>query len=250
MKHLIPYIGCLLFTLSTSGMAAEAKKPEGELKAFTADYKADVSGVPFSGTGSRSLKKDGDEWVLEFGADAALFGMEERTRFKIDKNLIQPQSYRHKRTGFGSKPAKTAQFDWTKMIASWQQDDEKSSVKLTAGAQDELSYQLQLRMDLKAGKTALSYPIIDDDKIYERSFIIEDQNEVLETPVGKLNTVRVKVNRESKKRETWIWFAKDWDYILVRLEQKEKDSRYLIEFNKGEVADQKIEGLKAKSPSK
>ncbi|WP_152558798.1 DUF3108 domain-containing protein [Endozoicomonas numazuensis] len=236
----------LLFSglLFASAPSFAQKTSTTPLKPFTAEYKAEVSGI--SGSGSRSLKKEGDQWVLDFGASASVFiasiSLDETSRIDLKNGQVRPLSYRYERKGIGGKPPKNAQFDWKSMEASWQQDDEKSNIKFPAGAQDPLSYQLQLRLDLKTGKKELVYPVVDDDKVYERRFIIE-ADEILDTPAGKLNTTRVKVVREDNDRETWIWFAKDWDYILVQLQQKENGSDYLIQFKGGELEGKAITEL-------
>jgi hypothetical protein len=241
-KSLIPFLSGLLLLAATSTQATPVENTD--LKPFKADYKAEVSGI--SGSGTRSLRKEGSNWVLEFGASASVIiasiSLDETSKVAINKGQVTPLSYSYERSGIGSKPPKLAEFDWKAMTSQWQQGDKQSSVKLKPGAQETLSYQLQLRMDLKAGKNSLAYPVVDDDKVYERRFIIEG-DEILETKAGKLNTTKVKIVRDDDDRETWIWFAKDWDYILVRLLQKEKDSNYLIQFDGGELDGKPVKGL-------
>ena len=50
--------------------------------------------------------------------------------------------------------------------------------------------------------------------------------EVLSLPYGKIEAVKVKLIRDSKKRETFAWFAPSLNYTLVRLQQfKEGDEQ-------------------------
>lgn len=248
----LPLLGSLLFLAVPLSFAAsepqtgvpagkpvaETARPSIQPKPFTAHYRTRYSG--FRARGSRSLEQDGDQWVLRFGADASVVSLMETTHFTMDKEQVKPLLYRYKRGGlFGSKPEE-ARFDWSTMEARWDHADQP--VKFPANAQDKLSYQFQLGLDLAAGKTSnLRYPVVDDNEVYEREFIIEGE-EVLETRAGKLNTVRVKIKRDNNKRQTWIWFAKDWDYVLVKFHQKD-DSEYLIELSEGEVDGKKIAGL-------
>ena len=232
----------LLLSSSLTSNAHSADK--AELKPFSAEYKAEVSG--FSGSGSRSLTKEGDDWVLKFGAEASIviasISIDETSRVAIKNGQVEPLQYVYERKGIGGKPAKVANFDWNAMTASWAQADKKSSIKFKKGSQDPLSYQLNLRMDLKAGKKDLAYPVVDDDEVYERKFIIEGEEE-LNTKAGKLKTVKVKIVRDDNDRQTWIWFAKDWDYVLVQFLQKEKDSDYLIKFDSGTLEGKTIKGI-------
>ena len=224
------------------GVAASAARQieNQQPRPFTANYRTRYSG--FNARGTRNLTREGDEWVLDFGADARIVSVTEVTRFKIANNTVEPQYYRYKRGGlFGANPEEVT-FDWKAMEAKW--EHEELPVKFPRGAQDKLSHQLQLSMDLAAGKTDLIYPVVDDDEVFERAFIIEGE-EILDTPAGQLNTVRVKIKRDNDKRQTWIWFARDWDYLLVKFHQKD-ESEYLIEFTDGEVAGKTITGLKMK----
>ncbi len=227
------------------GLCSIAQGKQTDLKPFFADYKAKVSGI--SGSGSRSLEKEGSQWVLKFGAEASIIiasvSINETSKLTLKDSKVQPVQYVYKRSGIGGKPAKTANFNWKSLESVWQQKDEKSTVKFKTGSQDPLSYQLQLRLDLKTGKkTNLTYPVVDDDEVYERKFIIEGE-EVLETSTGNLETVKVKIVRDDNDRQTWIWFAKDWDYILVQFLQKENDSDYLIKFDQGKVDGKTVKGL-------
>ncbi|MFT5276886.1 MAG: hypothetical protein ACI8VI_000516, partial [Granulosicoccus sp.] len=43
--------------------------------------------------------------------------------------------------------------------------------------------------------------------------------ETLQLPYGVVEAVKVKVNRESKKRQTFAWYAPSLDFVLVRLQQ-------------------------------
>jgi len=45
------------------------------------------------------------------------------------------------------------------------------------------------------------------------------------------------------KRETILWFAKDWDYLLVRLHQVETDGKeYQIMLEEGRVGGKTVKG--------
>ncbi|MNJ81708.1 hypothetical protein D3C77_806400 [compost metagenome] len=45
-------------------------------------------------------------------------------------------------------------------------------------------------------------------------------------------------------RKTVLWFAKDWDFLLVRLHQVEKDGKeYQIMLKEGEVNGKQVQGL-------
>ena len=212
------------------------------LKPYSASYKASISGVPFSGSGNRSLVLNEDgSWTLDFGASAALFKMEESTTFSVRNNRVVSREYTYERPGMlGRKPLQAASFDWKAKQANWQREEHKWSIQLQDGAIDNLAYQLQLRLDLASGKReGLSYLIADDDEVYRRDFIVEAE-EILDTQAGKLETVRIKIKRNTDKRETWIWLAKNWNYFVVKFLQKEGNNEYVIEFKDATIDGQPI----------
>ena len=230
---------------TTQAVIPAGKIKTDMLKPYTAELKGRIKGLPMKASGSRTLKKNSSgEWQLNFDAGAGMFvGISETSSFYLSEGTIKPDVYQYKRSGLiGKKKEEQASFDWKQSQINWQQDDKQWAIKLQNGALDNLSYQTQLRMDLAAGKKELNYLIADDDEIYQRSFIIEGE-EVLQTEAGKLHTVRVKVNRDHNRRETYIWFAKDWDYFFVKLLQKEGDSEYTVEIKKASIDGNPIKGI-------
>ncbi|WP_263080225.1 DUF3108 domain-containing protein [Endozoicomonas sp. Mp262] len=221
-----------------------AKSGSVLLKPYTAELKASMKGLPISGSGNRELKQNKEgHWELNFDASSGLFGISESSEFSLSDGTIKPEAYRYKRSGIiGSKPEEKALFDWKQSQVNWENDEKHWAIKLQTGALDNLSYQTQLRMDLAAGKKELNYLIADDDEVYLRSFVIEGE-EVLSTDAGKLNTVRVRIKRDNNKRETWIWFAKDWDFFFVKLLQKEGGSEYTVELKNASIDGKPIKGI-------
>ena len=215
---------------------ASVKAPALTLKPYSASYKASIKGVPFGGSGERSLTRNADgTWTLEFSADATFFGMKETSHFASEGAQLVSNQYVQQRTGLGKKPTEYATFDWASNKVNWQQGDRQWSMDLKPETLDNLSYQLKLRMDLAAahGKQ-LSYDVADDDEVYQRKFIIEGE-ETLKTDLGNLKTVRVKIQRKSDNRATWIWFAKNYDFFLVKLLQEEKGTAYTIEIKEASI---------------
>ncbi|MGB0361125.1 MAG: DUF3108 domain-containing protein, partial [Endozoicomonas sp.] len=203
---------------TTGQQIAHTEKAKQILKPYTAEYKASVEGLPFSGTGSRSLEKNADgTWTLSFSADTTFVGLNETSQFLPKGDHLITNQYTYKRTGLGNKPTEYASFNWQQNKIHWQQGDKQWAINLKPETLDKLSYQLQLRMDLAASnQPKLSYDVADDDEVYKRQFIIEGE-ETIKTGVGKLNTIKIKIKRDDDDRSTWIWFAKDYDYFLVKL---------------------------------
>lgn len=219
------------------------------LKPYTAELKASIKGLPFTGSGSRALKQNADgSWELLFDARSSLLGISESSRFQLQDGTIKPDAYNYRRSQLiGRQQEDQALFDWQLSQVNWSSGDDRRVIPLQKGVLDKLSYQTQLRMDLAAGKQELNYLIADEDELYQRRFTVEGE-EVLTTEAGRFNTVKVKVRRDNDARETWIWFARDWDFFFVKLLQKEGRSEYTVELKSARIDGQLINGLQEPPP--
>jgi hypothetical protein len=99
---------------------------------------------------------------------------------------------------------------------------------------------VQLSQDLIAGKNNFSYTVTNGRKIKTYKFEIIGE-EVLKTPLGEVKTVKVKRSRENDDLVTYAWFAKDFQYLLVRMQQEEDGSDYTIYINKASINGKVIE---------
>ena len=227
----------LMFSALTGNAIADTKKPYPE---FTADYNAKWTGgwFPINVDAQRSLtyQEDGSA-VLTFEADSAIAGLEEISTFRFLENTIQPIQYRYLRTGLFKEPDRNQLFDWQqKQIVNG------DNQKVFEGhwhdqVQDNLSYNIQASIDLKQGKTQFTYPVFDRNKVKDFKFQLVGF-ESLKTKVGTLRTVKVEqVENKKGKKKTFIWFAKDYDYLLVRLKQKQKDGQtYQIDLTAANIS--------------
>src|SRR5690606_34426953 len=115
-------------------------------------------------------------------------------------------------------------FDWSaKQVIG---DDRGTAVRipLNRGLLDKSTYQMVLQHDVAAGKKSMSYQVVDGDEIETYDFRVLGE-EAVATKVGKIDAIKVERVRDptQSKRKTTLWFAKDWDYLLVALNQIEKD---------------------------
>ena len=65
-----------------------------------------------------------------------------------------------------------------------------------------------------------------------------------------METVRVKIQRKSNNRTTWIWFAKNYEYLLVKLLQDEKGTAYTIEIKEASIEGKSLKKSKAQNQLK
>lgn len=90
----------------------------------------------------------------------------------------------------------------------------------------------------------MSYQVLDGDDIDTYDFRVLGE-EAVTTMVGTVDAIKVERVRDptQSKRITVLWFAKDWDYLLVRLQQVEKDGKeYQIILEEGRVNNKAVKG--------
>lgn len=203
-------------------------QPGIPLNSFKAVYTTAFDmGVSLNGEAIRVLKSlDNGSWSFSSEASALMAGISEKTRFTYQPSEhIKPLSYRYHRKVLGKSRKASVDFDWDSNRVTTVVKDTPWKMSVPEATQDKLSYQLQLRLDLMAGKTEMTYSVADGGKLKEYRFKVTGE-ESIETPFGTYNAVRVMRDRgENADRETLIWFAPELDYLIVRLEQTESDGK-------------------------
>ncbi|EJM64345.1 Protein of unknown function (DUF3108) [Pseudomonas sp. GM49] len=216
-----------------------------DLQPFSASYTADWKQLPMSGTAERSLEKTSDgKWKLSFKASMMIASLSEESTLTLDKDTLLPESYHFERGGLGKAKKSDLDFDWnTKMITGTDRGD-AVKVPLNRGMLDKSSYQLALQQDVAIGKKSMTYQVVDGSDVDTYDFRVLGTEKV-DTKAGKIDAIKVERVRDptQNKRITVMWFAKDWDYLLVRLQQVETDGKeYNIMLLNGTVNGKEVKG--------
>lgn len=227
----------LLSLLLTPTLSLAAEPP----KTFENQYKAKLYGFNITVT-NRLTKTDNNQYDLLFQFDSMIGSITETSRMQWDqtKQTIKPLHYTYKRRGLGKDRDADLSFDWDKKTVINKVQQTNWQMDITQRVQDKLSYQVQLQQDLMNNQKDFSYQIADGGHLKEYKFVTLGE-EILDTPLGKVNTVKVKRSRDNDKRVTYAWLAKDWNYLLVRLQQEEKGSTYTIYIHKAKQDGKVIE---------
>jgi len=215
----------LLFTIISSSQSASTFSQAAVLLEYSAEYEASANGL--SATATRSLINVSENtYRLSNSLEASFAGktfanLNQASEFIFEDNKIISQNYFYQLMGI-SRTSHTIFFNWNAKIALSMKDDENWQVPLSDGVVDQLSYQIAMRQALinKGGsQTTFSYDIVDGDTIETQQYRVVGE-EVLPTPLGELNTIKLERVREaSDERVTKIWLAVDWNYLLTRVEQ-------------------------------
>ncbi|WP_331345611.1 DUF3108 domain-containing protein [Cellvibrio sp. UBA7661] len=210
-------------------------------KTFDNQYKAKLYGFNITVTNRLTQTAD-NQYHLLFKAESMIGSITEQSKMQWNpaQHTVSPLHYSYARRGVGKDRTAELSFDWNKKSVtnnvqkiSWQMD-------IAQKVQDKLSYQIQMQQDLLNGSKSFSYQIADGGRLKEYKFIVECE-EILDTPLGKVNTIKVKRSRENDERVTYAWLAKDWNYLLVRLQQEEKGDVYTIYIHKATLDGKSIE---------
>ncbi|OEC44899.1 dehydrogenase [Pseudomonas sp. 1D4] len=216
-----------------------------ELKPFKASYTADWKTMPISGSAGRALKQlDDGRWQLDFEASMLVASLSEISVFRLEKNTFLPVTYRFNRSGLGKRKQVELDFDWGEKQVIGTDRDNQVRLPLNRGMVDKSTYQLVLQRDVAAGKKSMSYQVIDGDEVETYDFRVLGQERV-DTMAGSVDAIKVERVRDptQSSRKTTLWFAKDWDYLLVRLNQVEKDGKeYQIMLKEGSVDGREVKG--------
>jgi hypothetical protein len=218
-----------------------------ELQPFSASYTADFKQVPVSGSAERSLvQQQDDTWKLRFKASMLVASLTEDSTFRVTNNSLQPLTYQYRRSGLGKSKEIEHDFDWSSRQVLGSERGKPLRVPLNRGLLDKSTYQLALQYDVADGKTSMSYQVLDGDDVETYDFRVLGE-EAVRTRAGIVDALKVERVRDPTKsrRKTTMWFAKDWNYLLVRLHQVETDGKeYQIMLKDGKVNGRAVAGLK------
>ena len=65
-------------------------------------------------------------------------------------------------------------------------------------------------------------------------------SEILNTEIGPLNTTKIRRISNSNTRETVIWLATDWNFLVVQLSHTEKGDSHQLKIIQGRVNERDI----------
>ena len=197
---------------------------------FTAEYEAQYGG--FKAKAERSLEIS-DNGQVEMKTLLRLKMLGKTISTIKEQSVLDPDAltgelklaaYSFIQTGLG-KRSRYISFDWENGQAKADIGNDHYEIPLEFSVADNLSAYLELRNQLVAGKKDIIFPAIDKGKLEEYHFKVIGEEDV-KTSLGLLRSVKIERVREpGSNRSTIIWLAPDWDCLLVKLEQQEKDSR-------------------------
>ena len=152
--------------------------------------------------------------------------IEEITELEHLKGRVRPLSYRFQRRGLARDRDVSVRFDWDRLRAYNEVNGDRWSMAIPDDALDKHSLVLAVSADLRADRLAAAYPVADGGRLktYTHQRAGEER---LSTPLGWLDTIKLRRIRPGRQRDTLFWHAPELDFVPVRIERRDRGGRLL-----------------------
>lgn len=172
-------------------------------------------------TGKRQLSRDNSgKYTLTHRASRMGSSIRESSIFSVANNNIRTEQYDMSRSMLAIKREYHNRYDWQQGTVTVS-GHANVTLPLENEPLDLLNYQLALRCDLEQQRQALTYPVVARNRLKNYAFK-QHGEEILETPMGQLDTLVVDRLRKDADRTTRVWIAPSLNYLIVKLEQFEQ----------------------------
>lgn len=232
--------GCLLLILMACSIPAAAF----EIKPYEIRYETTIRGIKVNTV--RKLSGNATSFTLTQNISAFRIGTEEKSTFSLTDNRISPASYTYKRSVFGSSLARETLFYPEQKKASFREGNSPAeNIPLDGETYDPLNFYIPLQMHLaEHPDTTNLAPLKILDKVRVRQFAFRlVGTEWLQTPLGFMQTLKIERTRSDNDKQTFIWLAKEWDYVVVKImHQQPGEPVYQMNIVSGNIDNKPISG--------
>lgn len=225
---------------STAWLCASSARAE-ELKPFEASYTWAWHGMTVAVSTLRLERGGGDMTAAALapnaGPDAAgaiwtyrstseprgigrMFSQRPRQEsvLLIAEDGVRPLRYRAEDGTSATKNDADVEFDWTHGRIRGVYEDAKVDLPATPGAQDDLSVQIAMIVELAQGRTSGKFTLLNKNSVRGYTYTLEGE-EKQSTPLGAIDTLRFRSQRAYSPRVTRFWCAPSLGYIPMKVEQ-------------------------------
>jgi hypothetical protein len=215
--------------LAMAQLATTAQAESVQPKPFTATYEVSYRGMhagnltfklsrdPATGHYTYETTADPSMLARMFVSNAAL----ERSVMEIGPDGVRPLNWQMDDGKSGAKGDGKLQFDWSKNVVTGAIEGENIELGLEPGLQDRLSIQIDVVTSLLRGEEPGTIPLIDDNRVKRYSYV-KKETSVVDSNLGKLDTVLYESTREGSNRQSRFWLVPKMEYLAARAEQIRK----------------------------
>ena len=202
----------LVSAMAITSMANAAVAP------FNATYNFNIEGK-YNGTASRVLTQTGNQYFYNVNASVGKLASAKQTANFVNANgAILPVSALTQYKILGTGRTTTLNFNNAKKQLVTNYKGQNKVIALPQPAYDDLSLEIQIREDLKAGKFRGNYYMADRNTVeavpFKKSAVTR-----LTVPAGPFDVVRLDRVHDDKDRQTSFWLAPKLDYLPVKVVQ-------------------------------
>jgi hypothetical protein len=215
----------LISSLVASLLAVSASADE--LKPFQASYTWIWHGMTVA-VSSLDLEHQDSGWVYRSNSEPRGLGrmFSERPKqesvMEVTDQGVRPLSYKADDGTSATKRDANVQFDWQNNRVTGVYEDAKVDMPIPPGMQDDLSVQIALMVELLRGHTPDKFSLISGNSVREYRYTREGE-ETLNTPVGTIQTIIFRSEKQYSPRATRFWCAPSLGYIPLRVQQTKGD---------------------------
>ena len=170
------------------------------------------------------IQLDDGKWKLRSYLDGGrIVKREEIEYFYLENNFIRPIEYNFSQKILFKKHNASAIFNWDENEVNYVEKKEKGSVPLEETVLGPSTAQLQLRldfrkMDLNNIPESLKYKVFWKGSVKERIFDIQENKEMIKTPIGDYLSYKVSRRYESGDNKSQVfWLAPDLDFSVIKI---------------------------------
>jgi hypothetical protein len=202
----------LVSAMAITSMANAAVAP------FNATYNFNIEGK-YNGTASRVLTQTGNQYFYNVNASVGkLASAKQTTNFVNANGAILPVSALTQYKILGAGRTTTLNFNNAKKQLVTNYKGQNKVIALPQPAYDDLSLEIQIREDLKAGKFRGNYYMADRNTVEAVPFKKSAMTRIT-VPAGTFDVVRIDRVHDDKDRQTSFWLAPKLDYLPVKVVQ-------------------------------
>lgn len=215
----------LYLSLLLSGMALTAA---ADPTPYTATYKVNLDNK-LNGTATATLARQGGRYHYELRATAPMASTVEKTDFLYDNGQLTSLGYWNQRKVLFHSRTNRIEFDWKKNSAQADRNGKEKVYGIEPGTLDPLNMEIQIRDDLmRTGKLDRQYLLADPKSFHPVQFEING-SEVLKTPMGNVETLKVRRIHDDPARSTQFWLAKSMEYLPVKIVQTDDGAVFKLD---------------------
>lgn len=238
----IVYLGISIFAFVAPAYSEESNSGIPRIKPYNLDYSIDLGGMKIEL--NHQLKFANDQYKLRTKAKSFVGKITEYSSFKTSKDgSIIPAEYSKRQKTLMGVRSESMQFDWDEKILKYSVGDTLSTMDLLPNQFDRISLNQQVRIDAASGKKKFSYTVIRKGQLKQLHYQVIGR-EIVTTRTGSFNSLLLERHGNDATKKAKIWLALDWDFIILKMETFEKNSKKILVLDQGKLNGNRILPIK------